>query len=140
MPNPFFLGLGPYFFSLQFSFGSSFRVLHPALQKASRKHSGLAFFFVLAAPYIGIPFFILLADRKYKTRFQKKKSLYQPNPHEAAHWEGAVEKLLAGLGVPPPRSGQKAKLISSGEEAYQKIVETYPIRQSANPFDDFYIQ
>jgi cardiolipin synthase len=80
-------------------------------------------FFVLAAPYIGIPLFILLSDRKYKTRFQKKKSLYDPKPQEAGQWAGAVEKLLAGLGVPPSRPDQRARLVSTGEEAYSKIAE-----------------
>jgi cardiolipin synthase A/B len=80
-------------------------------------------FFVLAAPYIGIPLFILLADRKTKSRFHKKKSLYEPNPPQEGQWEGPVEKLLAGLGVPPSRPGQKAQLLASGEEAYAKIAE-----------------
>jgi cardiolipin synthase len=80
-------------------------------------------FFVLVAPYIGIPLFIILTDRKYQTRFQKKKLLYEPNPAQSAQWEGAVEKLLAGLGVPAPRPHQKAGFISSGEEAYAKTVE-----------------
>ncbi len=80
-------------------------------------------FFVLAAPYIGIPLFILLSDRKYQTRFQKKKALYDLKPQEAGLWEGPVEKLLAGLGVPPSRQGQKAELVSTGEEAYARIAE-----------------
>ncbi len=78
-------------------------------------------FFVLAAPYIGIPFFIFLADRKTKSRFHQKKSLYEPNPPQEGQWEGAVEKLLAGLGVTPSRGGQKAELVSTGEEAYARI-------------------
>jgi cardiolipin synthase len=80
-------------------------------------------FFVLVAPYIGIPLFILLTDRKYQTRFQKKKLLYEPDPAQSAQWEGAVEKLLAGLGVSAPRPHQKALFIPTGEEAYAKIVE-----------------
>src|ERR1039458_10096512 len=79
--------------------------------------------FVLVAPYIGIPFYIFLSDRKYQTRLQKKKALYEPNPSGPGQWEGAVEKLLAGFGIPPPRPAQRARLITTGEEAYAKIVE-----------------
>jgi cardiolipin synthase len=60
--------------------------------------------FVLVTPYVGIPFYIFLSDRKFQTRFHKKKALYEPRPSEVALWEGAVEKLLAGIGVPPPRT------------------------------------
>ncbi len=80
-------------------------------------------FFVLLVPYVGIPFYIFLTDRKYQTRLQRKKALYTPNPAVISQWEGAVEKLLAGLGVPPSSSGQKAELISSGEEAYARIIQ-----------------
>ncbi len=79
--------------------------------------------FVLVAPYLGIPFYIFLSGRKFQTRLQKKKALYEPNPSEAAQWEGAVEKLLAGFGVPPTRPSQRARLITTGEEAYAKIAE-----------------
>jgi cardiolipin synthase len=78
-------------------------------------------FFVVLIPYIGIPFYILLSGRKSQTRFQKKKPLYEPNPSVIARQEGAVEKLLAGYGVPPARPGQKAQLIATGEEAYAAI-------------------
>lgn len=78
-------------------------------------------FFVLLIPYVGIPFYILLSGRKSQTRFQKKKPLYEPKPGETTRWKGAVEKLLAGYGVPPSRPGQKAKLLATGEEAYSAI-------------------
>jgi cardiolipin synthase A/B len=79
--------------------------------------------FVLVAPYIGIPFYIFLTGRKFQTRLQKKKALYEANPSGVSKWEGAVEKLLAGSGVPPPRPSQKARLLTAGEEAYGKITE-----------------
>ncbi len=79
--------------------------------------------FVLVAPYVGIPFYIFLSDRKFQTRFKRKKALYEPRPSEVALWEGSVEKLLAGIGVPPPRPAQGARLITTGEGAYGKIAE-----------------
>ncbi len=79
--------------------------------------------FIVLVPYIGIPLYVLLADRKFQTRLRKKKHLYQPNPEEVPRQEDTVDKLLAGLGLPPSCSGQKARLILNGEQAYKDIVE-----------------
>ncbi len=77
--------------------------------------------FVLIIPYVAIPLFIFLTDRKYKTRMQKKKALYELNPRDILLREETVEKLLGGLGVPPAKGGHQAKLLASGEEAYAQI-------------------
>ncbi len=79
--------------------------------------------FIVLVPYIGIPLYVLLADRKFQTRLRRKKTLYQPNPEEIPRQEGMVDKLLAGLGLPPAWPGQKARLILKGEDAYAEIVE-----------------
>jgi cardiolipin synthase len=79
--------------------------------------------FVLLIPYVGIPFYILLSGRKSESRFQKKKPLYEPHPQKISQWEGALEKLLAGYGLPPSRAGQKARLLATGEEAYSAITQ-----------------
>ncbi|HXL73189.1 MAG TPA: hypothetical protein VN963_06140, partial [bacterium] len=79
--------------------------------------------FVLIIPYVAIPLFIFLTDRKYKTRFQKKKALYELNPQEIPQREGAVEKLLGGMGIPPAKGGHRARLLATGEEAYAQIAE-----------------
>jgi cardiolipin synthase A/B len=77
--------------------------------------------FVLIIPYVAIPLFIFLTDRKYKTRLQRKKALYDLNPQDMVLREGAVEKLLGGLGVPAAKGGHQAQLLASGEEAYAGI-------------------
>ena len=70
---------------------------------------------------MAIPLFIFLTDRKYKTRRQKKKDLYELNPQVIAQREGAVEKLLGGMGIPPAKGGHQAQLLVTGEEAYAQI-------------------
>lgn len=79
--------------------------------------------FIFAVPYVGIPLFLFLSDRKFQTRLQKKKALYSPSAPVAGGESGAIEKILASDGVPPPRLHQNTRLLPSGEEAYSKIVE-----------------
>ncbi len=86
--------------------------------------------FVIIIPYLAIPLFIFLADRKYKTRRQQKKTLYELNPKDISLREGAVEKLLGGLGVPPAKDGHQAQLLVSGEEAYAQIAALISSAQS----------
>jgi cardiolipin synthase len=86
--------------------------------------------FVLIIPYVAIPLFIFLTDRKYKTRLQKKKALYELNPQVIPQWEESVEKLLGGLGVPPAKGGHAAQLLASGEEAYARIAGLISSAQS----------
>jgi cardiolipin synthase len=86
--------------------------------------------FVIIIPYLAIPLFIFLADRKYKTRRQKKKTLYELNPKEIAQRKGPVEKLLGGLGVPPAKDGHQAQLLATGEEAYAQIAALISSAQS----------
>ena len=86
--------------------------------------------FVLIIPYVGIPLFIFLTDRKTKTRLQKKKALYSLNPQDILLREEAVEKLLGGLGIPPAKGGHQAQLLASGEEAYSQIAGLISSAQS----------
>jgi len=77
--------------------------------------------FVVVIPYIGIPFYVLLSGRKSQTRFQKKPALYEARPGKSAPGNDALEKLLFGYGLPPSRTGQRARLITNGEEAFAQI-------------------
>jgi cardiolipin synthase len=86
--------------------------------------------FVLIIPYVGIPLFIFLTDRKTKTRFQKKKALYELNPQDILLREESVEKLLGGLGIPAAKGGHQAELVASGEEAYARIAGLISSAQS----------
>ena len=86
--------------------------------------------FVIIIPYVAIPLFIFLADRKTKTRRQQKKTLYELNPKEIAQGKGPVEKLLGGLGVPPAKDGHQAQLLAAGEEAYAQIAALISSAQS----------
>jgi len=59
--------------------------------------------FTILIPYLGIPLYVFLSDRKFKTRLEKKQDL----------------ELAAS---PPVRSNLNVALVTSGEEAYQRIV------------------
>ena len=78
-------------------------------------------FFIAAIPYVGIPFYIFLSGRKFKTKFQKKEALFEPKNEEDNENADTVEKILGNLGVPPPRQNSEALVISSGKEAYSEL-------------------
>jgi cardiolipin synthase len=129
MPHLFSWSLGHLFSILNFLLA----VLFVSFILRSKRPPGntLAWLlFVLIIPYVAIPLFIFLTDRKYKTRLQKKKALYELNPQVIPQWEGSVEKLLGGMGVPPAKGGHQANLLASGEEAYAQIAALISSAQS----------
>ena len=78
---------------------------------------------ILMLPYIGVPLYIMFGGRKIKRMAQRKAPIF----HEAANPNGAdqggtVERLLASYGVPPATSGNRIELITSGVEAYQRLM------------------
>jgi cardiolipin synthase A/B len=80
--------------------------------------------FIMIIPYLGIPFYLLLAGRKFPSRKRLKTPLYTPaaTPRGPGTGDG-VEWMLDNLGMPPSRAGQEARLITSGEGAHARITE-----------------
>ena len=54
---------------------------------------------------------------------RRKEPIYHPaaNPH-VADQSGTVERLLASYGVPPPTTGNRVELVTSGVDAYQRVM------------------
>ncbi len=79
---------------------------------------------ILLAPYIGVPLYIMLGGRKVRRFARKKEPIYHPSvDHKSGDLEGAVDRLLASYGVPPARAGNQVTLVTSGEDAFERIVE-----------------
>ncbi len=75
---------------------------------------------IVFVPYLGIPFYFLLAGRKIRRR---KGQLYQPNPSEVPSLLGdGVSEILAKAGVPETKAGNQLRVVSSGEAAFKELL------------------
>ena len=75
-------------------------------------------------PYFGIPFYLLLSGRKFKTRLAKKAKIYQIAKSLAAQKNlSTTEKILRASGVAGVKNNQQIQLLETGETAYKKLLE-----------------
>lgn len=78
---------------------------------------------ILFLPYIGVPLYVILGGRKMNPMAGRKSRIYEPpapKPGEAAG--GSTERLLASYGVPPARAGNRIEMVTSGSDAYRRIL------------------
>ena len=80
---------------------------------------------ILLLPYVGVPLYIIFGGRKVRRLARLKQPIYQQNSsaRTGTDCDGAVERLLASYGVPPPSAGNCLELVPSGEDAYQRVVD-----------------
>ena len=78
---------------------------------------------ILLLPYVGVPLYIMFGGRKIRRMALKKKPIYHPaigshggGPHDN------VERLLDSYGVPPASAGNMVELITSGVDAYERVM------------------
>ena len=76
-----------------------------------------------APPYVGVPLYIMFGGRKMKRMAQRKAPIFQPAADPtAAIQSGTVERLLASYGVPPATAGNRVELVTSGVDAYERVM------------------
>jgi cardiolipin synthase A/B len=79
---------------------------------------------ILLLPYIGVPGYIIFGGRKVRRMARRKEPIYNPAvKHQVGSRDGAVERLLASYGVPPACGGNHVRLVTSGEDAFERIVD-----------------
>lgn len=77
--------------------------------------------FIIVAPYIGIPFYLIFSSRKFHTKFEKKeKTLFPGLTRKRAD---TIEEILEQLGAPAAKFNSETKIISEGENAYAAVAE-----------------
>ncbi len=78
---------------------------------------------ILMLPYIGVPLYIMVGGRKIKRMAQRKQPIF-PHAADANGGDqcGTVERLLASYGVPPASAGNRIELVTSGVDAYQRLM------------------
>jgi cardiolipin synthase A/B len=78
---------------------------------------------ILLLPYVGVPLYIMFGGRKLKRMAGRKAPIFHPSgDSHGGNQSGTVERLLASYGVPPPTAGNRVELITSGIDAYQKVI------------------
>jgi cardiolipin synthase len=78
---------------------------------------------LLLPPYVGVPLYIMFGGRKVRRLARRKAPIYQRSAVPSGGGpDGAVERLLASYGVSPPSAGNCLELVSSGVEAYERIL------------------
>jgi cardiolipin synthase len=78
----------------------------------------------LLIPNIGVPLYIIFGGRKGRRLASLKEPIYQAGGALAgSESDGAVGRLLASYGVPPPTTENCFELVPSGIDAYERIVQ-----------------
>lgn len=78
---------------------------------------------ILFLPYVGVPLYVVLGGRKMNPMAGRKTRIYEPPaPKEGEATGGGTERLLASYGVPPARGGNRIELVTSGSDAYRRIL------------------
>ena len=80
-------------------------------------------FFMFLVPYVGIPLFIILGQRKLGWIIDKKRLMHNEQHEDASKFKNPVEHLLNTFGVHAPTQNNTVKLLADGVEAYQMIIE-----------------
>ena len=79
---------------------------------------------IVLAPYIGVPLYVVFGGRKMNPLATRKERIYEPPPaREVEAREGSTERLLASYGIPPTRDGNRIDLVTSGPDAYGRILQ-----------------
>ena len=79
---------------------------------------------ILFLPYLGVPFYIMFGGRKMKRMARRKEPIYAPTEHRHGGDQcGTVERLLGSYGVPPPTVGNRVELLTSGVDAYLRVMQ-----------------
>lgn len=79
---------------------------------------------ILLAPYVGVPLYVIFGGRKMNPRARSKAQIYDPAQGEEGGAGGSgIERLLASYGVPPIREGNRIEQVTSGLDAYRRIME-----------------
>ncbi len=92
---------------------------------------------ILIWPYVGVPLYIMFGGRKIHRMARKKKPIYHPTT--GSHGDSShdnVGRLLASYGVPPATAGNRVELVTSGVDAYERVMRhdrRRPVRPSTSP-------
>ena len=79
-------------------------------------------FFMFLIPYVGIPLFLIIGQRKLTLIVDKKRQFYHQKEC-AFNFENRVERLLCAFGGMAATDNNNVKLLTDGIETYNLIIE-----------------
>lgn len=81
---------------------------------------------IVLMPYVGVPLYLMFGGRKMRRMARRKGMVYRrgfdPSGSPAAPTATSVERVLRSFGVPPATSGNRVEVITSGEEAFTRLL------------------
>lgn len=80
-------------------------------------------FFIFLMPYLAIPLFFIVGQRKLGWLLTKKRELLQQKRSTIGGGDSPMEKLLDALAVPSPAYNNTVKFLSDGVIAYNCVIE-----------------
>ena len=80
---------------------------------------------ILLLPYVGVPLYVIFGGRKMNPMARRKGESLPAAAGERSKGPACAgtERLLASYGVPPAREGNRIELVTSGSEAYRRIMD-----------------
>lgn len=94
------------------------------LRQHSRPDTSIAWFlFMVLAPWVGVPAYLIFGGRKIDNRAGRKPELHPTSllPTAGDIGDDSARRLLA-CGLPPPRVGNAIELVTDGTEAYERLL------------------
>ncbi len=79
--------------------------------------------FIVMAPYLGVPLYLLLGGRKIKRLARNKANLRREADRPADSKLSPLEQLLTAHGVSPASGGNRLSLCETGEASYRALVD-----------------
>ena len=80
---------------------------------------------IILVPYVGVPLYLLLGGRKLRRVAKRKTQLHPALPfatgHPVAHGGGPVAHALTSAGASAPVSGNRLRLLTTGEEEFAEL-------------------
>jgi cardiolipin synthase A/B len=78
---------------------------------------------IILIPYVGVPLYLMLGNRKLTRRALSKPKLYGKVPFEALPGRlSTLQRVLLSAGVPPLKASNETVLLGTGVEAYEGLV------------------
>ncbi|HMM77015.1 MAG TPA: phospholipase D-like domain-containing protein [Gammaproteobacteria bacterium] len=97
------------------------------LRQHSRPATSIAWFlFMVLAPWVGVPAYLVFGGRKLRDRAGRKPELHasapMPQAAEVADVADDSARRLVACGLPPPRAGNAMELLTDGTAAYERLL------------------
>ncbi|MHC5537562.1 PLDc N-terminal domain-containing protein, partial [Singulisphaera rosea] len=105
-------------------FGLALILLAHLLRSQRSPSSTIAWLLViLLIPYVGVPLYLTFGGRKMRQRARRKEPVYRNRRPPPAHTlGGTTERILQTHGVSPPTTGNRIRVVTSGEDAYRELI------------------